>query len=70
MHHSDISNKRKRRQAGSSRMDNPETLATLDTGNGTKTNKTKHTAQKAKKISNTDPIKNSECTQAPTKDKQ
>ena len=35
-------------------MDNPETLATLDTGNGTKTNKTKHTAQKIKKMSNSD----------------
>jgi hypothetical protein len=35
-------------------MDNPEKLATLDTGNGTKTNKTKHTAQKIKKMSNSD----------------
>jgi hypothetical protein len=36
-------------------MDNPETLATLSTRLRMKTNKTKNTTQKTKKMSNTDP---------------
>ena len=39
-------------------MDNPETLSTLGTRHRTKTNKTKNTTQKTKKMSNTDPTKN------------
>jgi len=35
-------------------MDNSETHTTLGTIHGTKTNKTKSTAKKAKKMSNTD----------------
>jgi hypothetical protein len=38
-------------------MGNPETHATLGTIHRTKTNKTKTTTQKSKKMSNTDPIK-------------
>jgi hypothetical protein len=37
-------------------MDNPETLATLDTQDEDKQNK-KHNAQKTKKMSNTNPVK-------------
>ena len=37
-------------------MDNPETLATLNTQDEDKQNK-KHNAQKTKKMSNTDPVK-------------
>ena len=41
-------------------MDNPETLATMgNTRHRTKTNKTKITTQKTKKMSNTDPTKTS-----------
>jgi len=40
-------------------MDNPETLTTLGTQDtGTKTNKTKSTTQKTKKMSNTDATRN------------
>ena len=39
-------------------MDDPETWTTLGTGHRMKTNKTKHSTQKTKKITNTDPIKN------------
>ena len=54
-----VLNKRQRKPKGQSRMDNPETLATLsiqDTGR----RQTKHNnaAQKPKKMSNTDPTKN------------
>jgi hypothetical protein len=41
-------------------MDNPHTHATLDTRHKTKTNKTKNTTQKIKKMSNTDPTQNPE----------
>jgi len=39
-------------------MENPETQAILGTRNRTKTNKTKNTTQKTKKMSNMDPTKN------------
>jgi len=39
-------------------MDDPETWTTLGTRHRMKTNKTKHSTQKTKKITNTDPIKN------------
>jgi hypothetical protein len=40
-------------------MDNPETLASLDTQrHKTKTKKTKNTTQKTKEMSTTDPTKN------------
>ena len=38
-------------------MDDPETWTTLGTRHRMKTNKTKHSTQKTKKIANTDPIK-------------
>jgi hypothetical protein len=43
-----------RKQKGKSRMDNPETRATLDTRHTTMTSKTKTQHKKTKKISNTD----------------
>jgi hypothetical protein len=47
--YNDIQNKRKRKQIGHSRMDNPEKVATLgtqDTRHKTKTNQTKNTLYK------------------------
>jgi hypothetical protein len=42
-------------------MDNPETHVALGTTHGTKTNKTKNTTQKTKKMSNMDPTKKARC---------
>ena len=49
-------NKLQRKPKGKSRMDNPETLATLGTQN-TGRRQTKQKTQKTKKMSNTDPTK-------------
>ena len=47
--------KRQRKLKGQPRTDNPETQATLSTRHRMKTNKTKNTTQKTKKMSNTNP---------------